>query len=265
MERSDIRRLVNETADAGKPREAEKRRQTVGAMFRWALSEDLVATDPTAGLRAYDPGTPRERTLSYDEIRIVWQWLADTRMPPGAADVLRLQLATGARCGELGGMSAEEIDTTNWTWTLPAARSKNKRSRLTPLTGLARDIIEARLATTTCGPLFVTETGKPLSSADVGHALLSRELPVSKFTTHDLRRTVATRLVEMGISAERVATLLGHESGARQTRTLIRHYVHTDQLDNKTVVLKAWDRELCAAIEGRAEKGNVVSLHEEAA
>ena len=28
-------------------------------MFRWALSQDIVAADPTAGLEAYDSGTPR--------------------------------------------------------------------------------------------------------------------------------------------------------------------------------------------------------------
>jgi hypothetical protein len=41
--------------DQGHEREAEKRRQTVGAMFRWALSQDIVNSDPTAGLEAHDP------------------------------------------------------------------------------------------------------------------------------------------------------------------------------------------------------------------
>ena len=33
-------------------------------MFRWALSQDIVETDPTAGLTAYDRGTPRDRVLT---------------------------------------------------------------------------------------------------------------------------------------------------------------------------------------------------------
>ena len=48
--RRDIRELLNAMADEGKGREAEKRRQVCTAMFRWALSQDIVATDPTAGL-----------------------------------------------------------------------------------------------------------------------------------------------------------------------------------------------------------------------
>src|SRR5215217_618430 len=68
IRRRDIRELLDATADQGIKREAEKRRQTVGAMFRWALSQDIVEADPTAGLRAYDPGTPRERVLTIEEI-----------------------------------------------------------------------------------------------------------------------------------------------------------------------------------------------------
>jgi len=40
-----------------------------------------------------------------------------------------------------------------------------------------------------------------LSSSHIGHHLLTRldKLPIEKFTTHDLRRTVATQLTEMAI------------------------------------------------------------------
>src|SRR5262249_23074226 len=61
VRRRDIRELLDAVADQGIEREAEKRRQTVGAMFRWALSQDIVEADATAGLKAYDPGTPRDR------------------------------------------------------------------------------------------------------------------------------------------------------------------------------------------------------------
>src|SRR5262245_64346592 len=56
IRRRDIRELLDAVADRGFEREAEKRRQTVGAMFRWALSQE----DATAGLKGYDPGTPRD-------------------------------------------------------------------------------------------------------------------------------------------------------------------------------------------------------------
>src|SRR6516164_2024939 len=51
--RRDIRELLEVPVDQGLVREAEKRRQTVGTMFRWALSQDIVEADRTAGLTGY--------------------------------------------------------------------------------------------------------------------------------------------------------------------------------------------------------------------
>ena len=253
IRRRDIRALLDGVADRGNEREAEKRRQTIGAMFRWALSQDIVETDPTAGLKAYDPGTPRDRVLTVDEIKALLTWLDADALPRDAADILLLQLLTGARCGEVSGLRVEEIDRERWIWTLPAARSKNKRPRVTPLVGAARRIVEARLLVAASGALFTAETGSVLTAAHIGHYLLARRrnLPVDKFTTHDLRRTVATMLAEMGIGLDLVAAVIGHDAGGRETRTLVRHYVRTDLIERKSHVLRAWDERLQDVMRGR--------------
>ena len=188
------------------------------------MSQDIVEIDPTAGLKAYDPGTPRDRVLRPKEIEALWLWLDRDVLPRNAADVLRLQLLTGARCGEISGLCGEEIDRGQWNWTLPAARSKNKRPRVTPLVGMARRIIEGRLLTTEFGPLFTAETGKALTTMNVGNFLHARrgKLPVEKFTTHDLRRTVATMLAEMGVALDLAAAVVGHEAGGNETRRSTR-------------------------------------------
>ena len=261
IRRRDIRELLDAVADQGIEREAEKRRQTVGAMFRWALSQDIVETDATAGLKAYDPGTPCDRVLTVEEIEALWKWLDSGALPSEPADIMKLELLTGARCGEISGLCAEEIDRDEWTWTLPAARSKNKRPRVTPLVGLARQIIEARLSVVQAGPLFTAETGSVLTAAHIGHYLLVRrdKLPIDKFTTHDLRRTVATMLAEMGIALDLVAAVVGHEAGGKDTRTLVRHYVRTDLIERKVHVLRSWDERLQNIVAGR-ESAKVVRL-----
>src|SRR6516225_4873790 len=106
--RRDIREILDAMVDQGKGREAEKPRQVCTAMFRWALSQDIVETDPTAGLKAYDPGTRRDRVLAVEEIETLWSWLDSDSVPPVIADILKLQLFTGARCGEISGLRAEE-------------------------------------------------------------------------------------------------------------------------------------------------------------
>jgi integrase len=100
-----------------------------------------------------------------------------------------------------------------------------------------------------------------MTSAHIGHYLLTRRarLPIAAFTTHDLRRTFATMLAEMGVALDLVAAIVGHESGGKYTRTLVRHYVRTDLLERKTHALKTWDERLKAIVMG-AEAAKVVWL-----
>jgi integrase len=87
-------------------------------------------------------------------------------------------------------------------------------------------------------------------------------MPISKFTTHDLRRTVATMLAEMGVALDLVAAVVGHESGGRETRTLVRHYVRTDLVERKKTVLEAWHYRLREIIAGQTARGNVTRLED---
>ncbi len=98
--RRDIREILDNIVDQGKGREAEKRRQVCTAMFRWALSQDIVAADPTAGLEAYDHGTPRDRVLTVGEIETLWRWLESDALSLEAADILKLELLFGAQMRE---------------------------------------------------------------------------------------------------------------------------------------------------------------------
>jgi integrase len=250
--RRDMRAILDSIADRGQGREAEKRRQVCTAMFRWALSQDIVEADPTAGLTPYERGAPRERVLTLEEIELVWKWLETDALSLEAADILKLELLTGARCGEISGLRAEEIDRQKWTWTLPAGRSKNGRQRVTPIVGAAREMLEQRLSGVAKGPLFLLEKGVVVTSAHIGHYLLTRRstLPIAVFTSHDLRRTFATMLAEMGIALDLVAAIVGHEAGGKDTRTLVRHYVRTDMLERKAHALRAWDERLKAIVRG---------------
>jgi integrase len=145
---------------------------------------------------------------------------------------------------------------------LPASRSKNGRQRVTPILGVAREMLEQRLSNVERGPLFLLEKGVVVTSAHIGHYLLTRRttLPIAVFTSHDLRRTFATMLAEMGIALDLVAAIVGHESGGKETRTLVRHYVHSDMLERKAHALRAWDERLRAIVTG-GERAKVVRLH----
>ena len=61
-------------------------------------------------------------------------------------------------------------------------------------------------------------------------------------------------LVDMGLPLEVVAAVIGHEAGGKETRTLVRHYIRTDQIERKVQVLRAWDERLQAIVAGREQR-----------
>lgn len=264
LKRRDLRLILEAVVDRGAPREAEKQRQSIGAMFSWAISQDYLDVNPAIGLKAFSVGNLRNRILTANEIQIFWRWLSAGDLTPDMADALRLQICLGTRIGEVAGIDAVEIDQANWIWTLPAARSKNKKPRVTPIVGIAKEMLMNRLTDNFRGPLFVNDTGKFLKSNDIGSAIVTRRkrIPLEHFVSHDLRRTVATELVNMGISFDVIAAVLGHENSDKHTKILTRHYVRTDQIDRKRVALVAWDKRLRSIIDGAADTSNVVQLRD---
>ena len=162
-------------------------------------------------------------------------------------------------------MTANEIEVQSGklVWILPAARSKNKQERSTPLIGMARALVEQSM-TSTSGPLFKTVlSDRVLTASDVGTALKYRELPCSHFTSHDLRRTVVSGMDELGLSLDTIAAVVGHQRGSKTTRTLVRHYGRA-RLDQRIeAALSAWDAHLRDIIQGRdsSAKDNVVRLN----
>ena len=86
-----------------------------------------------------------------------------------------------------------------------------------------------------------------------------KPMPVPHFTSHDLRRTVATRLVEIGVPYETVAAVLGHEVGGTHVRILMRHYVRTELLEQKYAALGAWDARLREILAGSGPQPKLIS------
>jgi hypothetical protein len=134
--RRDLRQLLDKTADQGFSREAGHRQQAIGAMFKWAVAQDIVATNPAQGLAPYSRSPPRNRVLDENEITAVWRWLdVGKNISTKTSSVLKLQLCLGARSTEIAGMRTSEFETDGkgrLLWTLPVERSKNKRARVTP-------------------------------------------------------------------------------------------------------------------------------------
>jgi integrase len=214
--------------------------QLVRSIFRWGVGRDLVQIDPTAGLRAPIAKEPvRERALSADEIRTAWLALdrtpisrehwrrqdGDFPMRRATALALKLALVTAQRIGEVTGICAAELDLNDVTplWTVPGNRSKNRQPNRVPLSALALCVIaEARgLAGDSVWLFPGLSCSGPIEPTAPTKAL-ARAMPIigiPPFRVHDLRRTAATHIAEMGVAPHTISLVLNHVSVRRGTVT----------------------------------------------
>ena len=109
-------------------------------------------------------------------------------------------------------MRGRRFDFEQGTWTLPAARSKNDRAHTLPLLPSMLAIIKAVPRMAGRDQLFGARGGG-FTGWSRGKAVLDERSGVKDWTTHDIRRTVATRMADLGIMPHVIEQILNHQSG----------------------------------------------------
>ena len=171
---------------------------------------------------------------------------ADIR--PQVAAAIQLQLWTGQRIGEALQTEWTEIDTSERTWRIPASKSKNRREHLVPLTAEALALIEAQPRISRF--VFPAARGDAAIRSEVAaHELAGalQDTDIAKFTTHDSRRTVETRLASLGVAKETRDRVLNHVD--RSVGAV--HYNRYDYLSEKRAALEAWAAKLAQIVSGK--------------
>ncbi len=273
--RRDVITLLDGIVDRGAPIQANRTLAVIRKMFNFALSRDILDTTPAAMVQAPARENQRDRVLTADEIRTLWKGLDEAPMSPAIKLILRLELVTAQRKGELVGATLPEFNFEASIWTISAVRSKNGIAHRVPLSPLALDLIqEARTLaskskqTPTEGAewLFPSPRGDvPIKPTTVNHALRKALTPranhptpaikLENLTPHDLRRTAASGMTSIGISRLVVAKILNHvETGV--TAIYDRHGYDAE----KRHALTVWADHLEGILTGKAAGGNVVRL-----
>jgi integrase len=161
--------------------------------------------------------------LSTSEIRWFWRAADALGQPFGA--LFQLLLLTGMRLREAAHMTWAELDDDRTVVSLPGARTKNGRPHLVFLSPLARECL-AGVRRIEGKPDYVfTTTGiTPVSGfskakRDLDEAMLeiavieNLKAAIEPWRLHDLRRTCATTMAEIGIAPHIVEACLNHISG----------------------------------------------------
>lgn len=240
------------TAIAAKsgPIESNRVRSSLAAFFSWATREGLADNNPAAG-GSRAPERSRNRVLTNDELKAIWTATADDR---DYSAIVRLLMLSGQRAAEIGALAWSEIDGDRIL--LPAARTKNGRGHVVPLSATARAIIEARPRRGDF--VFGRNHDRPFTGWSVSKAELDQRLgaKVEHWTHHDLRRSAATKMAELGVQPDVIEAVLNHVSGHKHGVAGI--YNRASYENQKQHALTAWADHLLAIVKGRAAAGTVV-------
>jgi integrase len=145
--------------------------------------------------------------LAPDELRKLWRGLVDDRF----STIVRLLLLTGTRRNEIGHLQWSEVDLPRKLIVLPPERTKNGKPFELPLSAQAHTIIEGTPRRNSSDFLFSDKQGfKDWGGAK---AALDRRIGIAQWTLHDLRRTCATGMAELGTQPHIIEAVLNHVSG----------------------------------------------------
>lgn len=261
---------------------------TLSVVCTWAVKQKRyqIRKNPFAGMdKPSGKEKPKDRVLDFrpkhkkfkdrGEIKQFWQWL--NTINSNHAVAFKLILLTGLRPGEALSLEWEDIDDDEII--LPAEKTKNKKAiHAIPMVKGIRDLLD-ELKQKGSGYLFPARqlrTEKPSEIKSVKPATLSRLLAksrrgsytnghgedvpagalhgIEKFSPHDLRRTCASHVGDLGYSMPEVGLLLNHAQGG-----VTAIYNHSDGTARKQSMLNAWHRRLNQLIEGK-EVSNVVAI-----
>jgi len=237
---------------------AARARTALSAMFTWAMESGLAETNPTIGTAK--PKTPpsRARVLSDQELVAIWKATSDET---DFNRIVRLLITTGQRRSECGGFASTELDLARETWTIPAARTKNGREHSLPLGSLALDVIRSTPPIVGRDLLFGARTQRGFTSWAEHKKALDARLgdQFRPWVLHDLRRTCATRMCDLGVEPHVVEEVLNHQSGTRRGVSGVGGVYNKSRYARAVQnAVEAWDRHLRALIEGGDERRKVI-------
>jgi integrase len=188
---------------------AARARTTLSAFFTWAMGMGIVESNPVVATPAPEEDAPRDRVLSNDELSAVWRACRDDDF----GRIVKLLILTGCRRTEIGGMRWSELDLERGLFTVPASRAKNKRAHTLPLPSLALDVIAAVPRMATRDQLFGVRGADGFSRYVDGKREIDERSGVTDWVLHDIRRSAATGMADIGVQPHVIEQVLNHVSG----------------------------------------------------
>ena len=250
--RGDVRDLIDGIDGKIAPSRALAIIKTV---MRYALYRDWLEVSPADAIPPPGVEVPRDRFLTMADLARVYR-ATDLLGYPNAGFV-KLLILTGQRRTEVASMRWADVDLEAKTWVIPSENSKNDRAQLVPLSTQAAELLAKQpcigpFVWTTDGETHIRGFSKAKSRLDTFLA----EPPLGAWRFHDLRRTVATHCVRLGVSEAVVERLLNHTPKGVTAKVYALHTYEPE----KRAALQLWADE----VDRRLAQNATGSAHAEA-
>jgi integrase len=229
---------------------ALRARSHISSFFAWGIAQGLLDSNPVVGAAQLKLPPARDRVLDDAELSAIWRACEDDDF----GKIVRLLIILGARRTEVGGLRWSELDLNRGVWVLPKERAKNGREHQLPLPALAQSILETvpRVMNRDC--LFGQRSGGGFTLWAHAKAALDARLgdQVRKWTLHDIRRSFATRLCDLGTPPHIVEQILNHQSGHRAG--IVGVYNKSSYAPQVKAALALWTDHIRSITEGGERK-----------
>ena len=236
--------LIEIIVERGAKTQASKVLSFARQMFAFGVRRRLLQADPAAGIRGKDVGAAeksRDRHLTWKELKQLAQQIDHAGLHERIKAALWIHLATGVRPIELRIARLEHLDLEKREWVLP--QTKNRSEHLIHLSYFAVGWFKVLIEYEEDGWLLSgTKCGKPASDGFLRKLLGERigtvtrtkptefrrtlELHGGPWRLQDLRRTMATRMGDLGVSPQVIDACLNHKprgvTGVYQRQTYIK-------------------------------------------
>jgi integrase len=250
VKKGDIAIIIAQLKQRGVVHMARNLLKLLRQMFRFAVTYDLIGSDPSVSLiiaKMTSTPTERDRVLSAEEITALAKQLPSAGLLRTTECAVWVCLSTMCRIGELSKAKISDIDLDAGTWTIPKENSKNGRSHTIYLSKFALAQFTALLSYKT-HPVYLFPNRSGTSNVcekSITKQLISRQTdaPLSnrskdnqslvlaggKWTSHDLRRSGATMMGELGIAPDVIEKCLNHTEENKIKRIYQRQKLDTEQ------------------------------------
>jgi integrase len=237
--------LTDITKESGEAT-SNRLRSTLCSLFSWVIKEGIRL--PEGNVASYTnkhAEKSRDRVLTDGELKTIWRDCPDSDF--GA--IIKLLILTGQRANEIGGLRWDEVH--DEQIVLPSLRTKNKRTHIVPLSDPAKVILGRFRAD---GRTHVFGRADTIGFDGWGFAKRTLDAriagkPLPHWTIHDIRRTVATRMAELGVQPHIIEAVLNHVSGHKGGIAGIYNRATYDK--EKREALNLWAEHVTALVEGR--------------